>query len=119
MDLGNGGTIGPRGDGSKTSNTMQKSDKSTDIVLAIRVRKLSYKKKYYIFGDRQWSENAHNGGAELVGRDRAEEASDPGPEFEVDELELEDELQGHVKENEKEADGETTTWVVPEALHSY
>ena len=98
---------------------MQKSEKSTDVVLAIRVRKLSYKKKYYIIGDRQWSDKAHDGGAELVSKDRAEGASDQGREFEIDELELEDELQGHVKENEKEADGETITWVVPEALHLY
>jgi hypothetical protein len=97
---------------------MQKSEKSTNIVLAIRVRKLSYKKKYYIFGERQWSDKAHDGGAELVGIDRAEGGSaSQEPEFEADELELEEELQGHVKEEEKEADGETVTWVVPEALH--
>jgi hypothetical protein len=96
---------------------MQKSDNSTDVVLAIRVRKLSYKKKYYIFGERQWSDKAHEGGAELVGKDRAEGGSASQPEFEVDELELKEELQGHIKEEEKEADGETAIWVVPEALH--
>jgi hypothetical protein len=117
LNMGDGSNVGIRGDGSKARNTIQKSEKSTDIVLAIRVQKLSYKKKYYIIGQRRWSDKAHDGGAELVGRERSEGLSKQKPEFGVDEVELDhEELQGNVKEEEKEADGETVTWVVPEEL---
>jgi len=116
LNMGGGSNVGLRGDGSKVRNTVQKSKKSSDMVLAIRVRKLSYRRKYYIAGQRQWSDEAHDEVAELVERQRSEGIHKQEPEFEVDEVELDhEELQGYVKEEEKEADGETVTWVVPEA----
>jgi hypothetical protein len=118
FNMGDGSNVGIRGDGLDTRNTSQTSQKVTDIVLAIRVRRLSYKRKYPILGQRQWSDRAHDGGAELVGKERSEVSSQQEAEFEVDELELDDkDFQGNVTEEEKKADGERITWVFPEVVH--
>lgn len=107
LNMGDGSNIGGRGEGSKARNTTQKSEKSTDIVLAIRVRKISYKKKYYIVGQRQMSDAAHDGGAELVGREQFGGLTDQETDFDINELELnDDELKGSVKLDEGELDSE-------------
>lgn len=113
IDLGSGGTIGPKGDGSTTGNVMQRAEKSNDLVLGVRVRKLSYKKRYWIFGDRVLTDKPGDKGAELVGMDSNKGVEGLEIDFEADELDLDDELRGFVKEDEEEA-GETVTWIVPE-----
>jgi hypothetical protein len=91
FEMGDGSNIGLRGGGSNTRNTSQTMAKASDMTLAIRVRKLSYRKKYLVFGQRQWSDSAHSRRAELVGEDRSRASSGPEPEFEIDELEFGDE----------------------------
>ncbi|KAF2823606.1 hypothetical protein CC86DRAFT_372543 [Ophiobolus disseminans] len=111
IDMGGWGNIGPRGDGSKTRNTMQSSEGSSDIVIGVRVRKLSYKKQYWLFGKRILTDKPYDEGAEMVGENRAKDLKE---DYDVDELELEEEMEGSVKIDEQEPGGEIVTWVVPE-----
>jgi hypothetical protein len=115
IDTGTGISIGPKFDPSKSTTITQKSKGSTDYIWAVRVRKLSYKKRWGIAGPRAWANEAHNAGAELVGTDRDTKYRSEDAFFNAEELELEEELEGYVKATEENQEGETITWVVPKA----
>jgi hypothetical protein len=96
VDTG-GVTLGPHSDLSKETKISQGSKSSPDsIVFGIRVRKLLYKKRYIVAGQRSLHNEAYNSKAELVG------VTGPGdevaPEFDVTVAELDEELKGAVKE---------------------
>jgi hypothetical protein len=116
IELGIGGIVGPKGDGSKASSVMQKSEKSADVVLAVRVRKLSYKKRHWLFGQKVWSNKPSDKGAELVRIIRDEGVEGLIIDFEADELELDDELEAFMEEDE-EGEGTSMTWIVPTTVN--
>lgn len=90
-------TLGINADASSSRIIVQGSKSSPDsIVFAIRVRKLSYKKRYYIAGQRDLHDSPHNYGAELVGVDRDADEEDEVPLFDVEEMDLDEEIQGRV-----------------------
>lgn len=111
FDTGAGVSLTSKFDPSKATTITQKADKAGDSILAIRVRKLSYKKTWGFVGAREWTNEAHNAGAELVGKDRDEEEASPDI-FEVEEKELDEELQNCDLKTEQNQEGETVTWVI-------
>jgi hypothetical protein len=84
-----------------------------ELIFAIRVRKLKYKKMYGFFGDRKLVDEAHNIGTEMVGVDRsARQERRQEDAFDVEEVDLEEEMEGYQKISESNKDSETT-WVAP------
>jgi hypothetical protein len=98
-------TVGPHADLSKTKNITQAAKRSPDsIVFGIRVRKLSYKRKYIIVGDRELEDDSYNDEAELVGVDRDDDTgAEKAPQFDVSELKFDKELDGLVLEERDDA----------------
>ena len=108
-------SAGPKTNLSKTLTTTQKGREHTDRILAIRVRKLQYKRGGH-FGPRKWVDRAHNDGAEMVSEERAKTV---GEKIEIvhediEEATLDEELEGYRKMTETNKRGEQTTYVVPE-----
>ncbi|KAJ4156518.1 hypothetical protein NW754_008152 [Fusarium falciforme] len=90
-------TLGTNANASSSRNIVQGSRSSPDsIVFAIRVRKLSYKKRHYFAGQRNLHDSPHNYGAELVGVDRDADEKDKVPPFDVEEMDHDEEIQGRV-----------------------
>ena len=113
IDTGTGISVGPKLDASKSVVLKQGSEESTDYIWAVRVQKLSYRKKWKIFGEREWANRPHLDGAELVGVESAETVSEVEEWYEVEEMALEDETKGYVEMTELNQDGEVVTWIVP------
>jgi len=112
VNIGSAVSIGPKINASKTVTTTQKSEGVKDeLIFAIRVRKLKYKKKYGLFGAKSLVDEAHNIGAEMVGVNKSERKEEE-PEFDVEEVELEEEEDGFAKIGESKEDGEVVTWVI-------
>jgi len=109
-------SVGPKANASKAITINQKADGLTDCIFAIRVRKLVYRKQYLgLFGPKKLEDKAHDVGAEMVGVDKsAKREQVPESTFDVEEVDLEKEVEGHKKINESNEKGETITWVVPE-----
>ncbi|KAF8861597.1 hypothetical protein BDZ45DRAFT_687420 [Acephala macrosclerotiorum] len=117
INLGSTMSAGPKTNASKTLTMKQKSDGVSDaLIFAIRVRKLKYKKQYLgLFGAKNFVDEGHNVGAEMVGVDKSVgREEEPESIFDVEVVDLEEEMEGYERINEQNKDGETTTWVVPE-----
>jgi hypothetical protein len=68
---------------------------------------------YGFFGDRKLVDEAHNIGTEMVGVDRsARQERRQEDAFDVEEVDLEEEMEGYQKISESNKDSETT-WVAP------
>ncbi|KAH7348963.1 hypothetical protein BKA65DRAFT_271692 [Rhexocercosporidium sp. MPI-PUGE-AT-0058] len=92
--------VGPHANLSKTTNIEQGAQRSPDsIVFGIKVRKLSYKRRYFFAGDMELHDDSYNESAELVGVDRDDDlGAEKAPQFDVSELELDEELDGLIAE---------------------
>jgi hypothetical protein len=102
-------SIGPKIGSSNTVTITQKGEELTERILAVRVRKLRYKKKGFmgLVGPRQLVNEPSNDGAELAGVNR----SGADPRFDVAE---EDETEEDMEEYKKIREPEIT-WVVPKS----
>ncbi|EEU34302.1 uncharacterized protein NECHADRAFT_85629 [Fusarium vanettenii 77-13-4] len=88
-------TLGTNANASSSSNIVQGSKSSPDsIVFAIRVRKLSFTKRYYIWGPRKLRNDPYNCSAELVGVGREADKSSEPAIFDVKEMDLDEEILG-------------------------
>lgn len=116
VNVGTAVSIGPKIGSSNTVTVTQKGEELTERILAVRVRKLRYKKKGLmgLVGSRQLVDEPSNDGAELVGVNRSKQkgqdsGADPG--FDVTEGDdTEEETEGYKKIREP-----GVTWVVPKS----
>ncbi len=113
IDTGTGISVGPKLDASKSAVLKQGSKESTDYIWAVRVQKLSYRRKWSLFGERRWTNQSYLDRAELVGLDDTETDSGVEESYEVEEMALEDELKGYAEMTELNQEGEVVTWIVP------
>ncbi|KAI8656520.1 hypothetical protein LRP88_11825 [Fusarium phalaenopsidis] len=88
-------TLGTNANASSSRNIVQGSKRSPDsIVFAIRVRKLSYKKRHFLGSQRDLHDSSHNYNAELVGVGNDEDEENEVPVFDVEEMDLDEEIKG-------------------------
>ncbi|KIX05939.1 uncharacterized protein Z518_03913 [Rhinocladiella mackenziei CBS 650.93] len=115
-NIGTAVSVGPKLGSSRAFTVSQKGEEQTERILAIRVRKLRYKKKgFFGFGSsRVLTEEPSNAGAELVGDNRSKQKSRgtvAGLDFEVlEEDDTEDSTGSYRKISEP-----GVTWVVPKS----
>ncbi|KAI8713077.1 hypothetical protein NCS52_01251000 [Fusarium sp. LHS14.1] len=89
-------TVGANANATSSRNIVQGSKSSDSIVFAIRVRKLSYTKRYVVAGPRDLHNSPHDHDAELVGVDRDGDDDTEVPRFDVKEIDFDEEIQGRV-----------------------
>ncbi|KAH8754556.1 hypothetical protein F5883DRAFT_573043 [Diaporthe sp. PMI_573] len=114
IDTGTGFEVGPKRDVSKNVTIKQGSEESTDYIWAIKVQKLTYMKKWRLFGERSWSNQPFVRSAELVNtKDLGAQVEES---FDAEELEIKEELVGYSEVTETDKEGEDVTWVVPRRM---
>lgn len=113
--------FGPRVNWAVEDKSTEGWERSDDFIYGLRVTKLVYKRAWLSrLGRRrdggELRARAYVKGAELVGMDDDSDGDEQGQDYEILELELNEELKGMVKVYEKD-DGGEAAWVVPAAFH--
>ncbi|KAH8599216.1 hypothetical protein B0O99DRAFT_591085 [Bisporella sp. PMI_857] len=119
LHTGHGVHVGPKLGASKSLAVTQKSQSTDKYIFAIRVTKLTYKRKYLVIpGSREWRSEQYRDGAELAGANRLEEDESDDLHFDVEESELDAELDACLVKSETQKDGNSVTWVVSPSIQT-